>query len=39
LTTNVVDPAQRKDTIEKVTRLSKVIKKHGGTFIVLAPTA
>jgi inosose dehydratase len=37
LTTNVVDPAQRKDTIEKVTRLSKVIKKHGGTFLVLAP--
>jgi inosose dehydratase len=37
LTTNVIDPAQRKDTIEKVTRLSKVIKKHGGTFLVLAP--
>jgi inosose dehydratase len=37
LTTNVVEPAQRKETIEKVIRLSKVIKKHGGTFIVLAP--
>jgi inosose dehydratase len=37
LTTNVIDPAQRKETIEKVIRLSKVIKKHGGTFLVLAP--
>ena len=35
-TGNVIDPAQRKETIEKITRLSKVIKKHGGTFLVLA---
>jgi inosose dehydratase len=37
LTTNVIDPAQRKETVEKVTRYSKVIQKHGGTFLVLAP--
>jgi inosose dehydratase len=36
-TGNVVDPAQRKETVEKITRLAKVIKKHGGTFMVLAP--
>ena len=39
LTTNVVDPAQRKETTEKVIRLAKVIKKHGGTFLVLAPNS
>ena len=39
LTTNVVDPAQRKETIEKVTRLSKIVQKHGGTFLVLAPNS
>lgn len=39
LTTNVIDPAQRKETIEKVIRLSKVIRKHGGTFLVLAPNS
>jgi len=39
LTTNVIDPGQRKDTIEKVTRLSKVIQKHGGRFLVLAPNS
>jgi inosose dehydratase len=39
LTTNVIDPAQRRETVEKVTRLSKVIKKHGGTFLVLAPNS
>jgi inosose dehydratase len=39
LTTNVVDPAQRKDTVQKVTRLAKVIHKHGGTFMVLAPNS
>jgi inosose dehydratase len=38
-TTNVVDPTQRKETIEKVTRFSNIIKKHGGTFIVLAPNS
>jgi inosose dehydratase len=39
LTTNVIDPAQRKETTQKVTRLSNIIKKHGGTFIVLAPNS
>jgi len=36
-TANVVDPAARKGELEKITRLAKVIKKHGGTFMVLAP--
>jgi inosose dehydratase len=36
-TANVVDPAQRKDNLEKVNRLAKIIKKHNGTFMVLAP--
>jgi inosose dehydratase len=36
-TANVVDPAVRKENIEKITRLAMVIKKHGGTFMVLAP--
>ena len=39
LTTNVIDTAQRKETIEKVIRLSKVIRKHGGSFLVLAPNS
>jgi inosose dehydratase len=39
LTVQVVDPAQRKEQIEKVTRLSKVLQKHGGTFLVLAPNS
>jgi inosose dehydratase len=34
-----VDTAQRKETVEKVIRLAKVIKKHGGTFMVLAPNS
>lgn len=38
-TGNVIDPAQRKETIEKVIRLAKVIRKHGGTFMVLAPNS
>ena len=37
LTVNLIDPAQRKETVEKVTRLAKVVKKHGGRFMVLAP--
>jgi inosose dehydratase len=36
-TGNVIDPAARKDTIATIQRLAKVIKKHGGTFMVLAP--
>jgi inosose dehydratase len=35
-TANVTDPEQRKDNLDKVTRLAKVIKKHGGKFMVLA---
>jgi inosose dehydratase len=38
-TANVVDPAQRKTELEKVNRLAKVIRKHGGTFMVLAPNS
>jgi len=36
LTTNVTDPALRNENLEKVTRLAKVVKKYGGTFLVLA---
>src|SRR5258708_16909768 len=36
LTTNVTDPAKRKENLDMVTRLAKVIKKHNGTFMVLA---
>lgn len=35
-TTNVIDPSARKETVEKVTKLAKIIRKHGGTFMVLA---
>ena len=38
-TANVVDPAQRKTELEKINRLAKVIKKHNGTFMVLAPNS
>ena len=37
ITVNLIDPAKRKDEIERVIRLSKVIQKYKGTFIVLAP--
>src|SRR6202047_5501573 len=36
LTTNVTDSAKRKENLDMVTRLAKVIKKHNGTFMVLA---
>lgn len=36
-TANVIDPAVRKQEVEKIARLAKVIRKHGGTFMVLAP--
>ncbi len=36
LSTNVTDPAKRKENVEKVIRLAKVIKKHKGSFLVLA---
>jgi inosose dehydratase len=37
ITVNLIDPAKRKDEIERVIRLSKAIQKYKGTFIVLAP--
>src|ERR1700732_2137677 len=36
MTTNVTDPTKRKENLDMVTRLAKVIKKHNGTFMVLA---
>jgi inosose dehydratase len=36
-TVNVIDPAQRKDNLEKAVKLAKVIKKYNGTFMVIAP--
>jgi inosose dehydratase len=35
-TVNVTDPAKKKENLDMVTRLAKVIKKHNGTFMVLA---
>jgi inosose dehydratase len=37
ITVNLIDPAKRRDEVERVIRLSKVVKKYKGTFIVLAP--
>jgi inosose dehydratase len=37
ITVNLIDPAKRKDEIDRVIRLAKVIQKYKGTFIVLAP--
>src|SRR5437868_3011964 len=36
LTTNVTDPAKKKETLDMVIRLAKVIRKNNGTFMVLA---
>jgi inosose dehydratase len=33
----VLDPAARKDEIAKLTAWARVVKKHGGRFVVLAP--
>lgn len=35
-TVNVTDQAKRQENVDMVTRLAKVIKKHNGTFMVLA---
>jgi inosose dehydratase len=35
-TANVTDPSLRKENIEKVTKFSRIVKKYGGTFLVLA---
>jgi len=37
ITGNLTEPAKRKEEIARVTRLAGVIKKFGGTFVVLAP--
>jgi inosose dehydratase len=37
ITVNLIDPAKRKDEIERVIQLSKVVQKYKGAFIVLAP--
>ena len=37
ITGNLIDPSKRKDEIARITRLSNVIKKFHGTYIVLAP--
>lgn len=33
---NVTDPTVRKDNIEKVTRVAKLVKKYGGNYVVLS---
>jgi inosose dehydratase len=37
ITGDLLDPSKRKDEIARVSRLAGVIKKFGGTFVVLAP--
>jgi inosose dehydratase len=37
-TMQVTDPAVRKDELAKLTRWASVLKKHGGRFVVLAPS-
>ena len=37
ITVNLIDPAKRKEEVERVIRLSRVVQKYQGTFIVLAP--
>jgi len=37
ITPNLLDPSKRKDEIARVIRLSKVVQKFNGTYIVLAP--
>ena len=36
LSLNLIDSSLRKDNLDKVTRYAKVVKKYGGTFVVLA---
>jgi inosose dehydratase len=36
-TANVVDPAVRKETLDEVIKYAKLVKKYGGTYLVLAP--
>ena len=37
VTVNVTDPAQRKEQIEMLQRYAKVLKKHGGSYLVQSP--
>ncbi|HXJ38233.1 MAG TPA: sugar phosphate isomerase/epimerase [Bryobacteraceae bacterium] len=37
ITGNLIDPSKRKEEIARVQRLAGVVKKFGGTFVVLAP--
>jgi inosose dehydratase len=37
--TNLTDPSKRKESVEQVIKLGKMIKKYGGTFGVLAPNS
>jgi inosose dehydratase len=39
LTVNVTDPAKRKDTLAQVIEMSKLVKKYGGRFLVVAPNS
>jgi inosose dehydratase len=39
LTVNVTDPAKRKDTLTQVIEMSKLVKKYGGRFLVVAPNS
>jgi inosose dehydratase len=36
LTINVTDPAVRKETVATVVRVAKLVKKYGGTYVVIA---
>lgn len=37
ITPNLLDPSKRQEEIARVQRLTAIIKKYGGTFVVLAP--
>ena len=37
VTVNLTDPAQRKEQIEMLQRYAKVLKKHGGSYLVQSP--
>src|SRR5947209_12727391 len=37
ITGNLIDPSKRKDEVQRISRLAKVVQKYKGTFIVLAP--
>src|SRR6201996_4075614 len=39
ITGNLIDPSKRKDEIDRIVKLSKVIQKFHGGFIVLAPNS